>query len=787
MNLSQWRQIADRMAGMERTELRYRFRQELAKRQDRLLFLLHFDFARHVQRSAAAGRGNFFFGPADVNARLELLRQRLPEQVKGIIEQADKVLRHRFDLMGYNDLAYGRPIDWHLDLIHGKRAPRKVFYRVRYLDFEEVGDSKVTWELNRQQHFVILAKAYRLTGDPRYADEILRQWRHWRTENPYPIGINWASSLEVAFRSLAWLWTYHVLEGALGLPDFREEWLRLLGLHGRHLERYLSTYFSPNTHLLGEGVALFFLGVLCPELAAAERWKAGGWQIVLDEARRQVQSDGFHFEQSTYYHVYALDFFLHSAVLASVNNIPLPKEFEQSLEKMLTALCLLGRAGAPPRFGDDDGGRLFDPRRNRSENLLDPLATGAILFNRGDYKAAAGQLREETIWLVGPEGVRVWDELEARPHDPSSAALEAAGLYLLASEKPATQLVVDCGPMGTQSGGHGHADALSLTLTSQGRELLLDPGTSSYAAEGGERDLFRGTAMHNTVRVDGVDQAEPGTAFSWRRLTESKTQRWIQGRHFDLLAATHDGYGRLPQPVVHRRLVASLRNGLYLVRDRAEGSGPHKLEVTWHLGHEMQLVEEGLFRVRGASEGLALIPAAGHGWAQQVSKQSCSPVYGLKAPMTVLTFSRMADLPDSFCVLLVTLDEALRSPGTFAQIDERKPGSVVSAYRFAGEGRESVFFFGESGKRWQEGSVRSDAEFVCLCRWQNGSAQRLILVNGSHAEVNGGPALRFLRSVSWGEVTVEENRREIFTSDPAAVEEGPEVSVPGGPVAGDLL
>jgi hypothetical protein len=147
----------------------------------------------------------------------------------------------------------------------------------------------------------------------------------------------------------------------------------------------------------------------------------------------------------------------------------------------------------------------------------------------------------------------------------------------------------------------------------------------------------------------------------------------------------------------------------------------------------------------------------------------------------------MADLPDSFCVLLVTLDEALRSPGTFAQIGERKPGSVVSAYRFAGEGREFVFFFGESGKRWQEGSVASDAELVCWCRWQNGSGQRLILVNGSHAEVDGGLALRFMRSVSWGEVTVEENRREIFTSDRAAVEEGAVVSVPGGPVAGDLL
>ena len=193
---------------------------------------------------------------------------------------------------------------------------RRVFTKFNIWSFAEVGDSKVTWELNRHQHLVTLAKASGLTGDRRYADEILQHWRQWRAENPYPVGINWASSLEVSFRSLSWLWTYHLLQGSPEIADFREEWLRSLALHGRHIERYLSTYFSPNTHLLGEGVGLFFLGVLCPELAAAERWKALGWEIVLREAERQVQADGFHFEQSTYYHVYALDFFLHSAILA---------------------------------------------------------------------------------------------------------------------------------------------------------------------------------------------------------------------------------------------------------------------------------------------------------------------------------------------------------------------------------------------------------------------------------------------------------------------------------------
>ena len=98
--------------------------------------------------------------------------------------------------------------------------------------------------------------------------EILAQWTHWHHENPYPIGINWASSLEVAFRSLSWIWTFFLLqECPLFTSELRRQWQAALGLSGRHIETYLSTYFSPNTHLLGEALALFSLGTLFPSIA----------------------------------------------------------------------------------------------------------------------------------------------------------------------------------------------------------------------------------------------------------------------------------------------------------------------------------------------------------------------------------------------------------------------------------------------------------------------------------------------------------------------------------------
>jgi hypothetical protein len=754
---------------MDREELCVRVRQEFDKRKDGVLYKLGGRFTSQRRNSPVAVRPKFFFDSTSIGTILGLIRQRIPGCSEQIVQEAEKICSHRFDLLGYRDLDFGSVIDWHLDPVHGKQASRKPFYKVRYLNFDEVGDSKIPWELNRHQHFVTLAKAYRITGNRGFADEIFQQWRHWQGENPYPIGINWASSLEVAFRSLSWLWTLQLLDGASGLPDNRKEWLPVLALHGRHIERYLSTYFSPNTHLLGEGVGLFFLGLLCPEIDGAESWKKLGWEIIVRESERQVQADGFHFEQSTYYHVYASDFFLHSLILAKANGIPVPPSLGISLEKMLQALCLLSRYGHPPRSGDDDGGRLFDPRRNHSEHMLDPLATGAILFGRCDFKYVAGDLREETLWLLGSEGVHRWDELEGTKPDANSTALENAGLYLLTSEKPSAQLVLDAGPLGVQSGGHGHADALSVCLQS-GASLLIDPGTYEYVEPGGDRELFRGTAMHNTVQIDGVSQAEMTGPFSWKRLTAAKVEQWISTPVFDLQVASHDGYERLPQPAKHRRWVFSLKNGIYLVRDLVEGQGRHRLDISWHLGQDVQLVEENVFRVKGASLGMALLPARGHGWSEGMQRSQWSPVYGRKAPMSVVNFGITTDLPAEFTTLLAVLDEVHPSARTFERIGEQEAESRVRAYRYETDGVAHTFLFAKAAQAWHQDLISSDAEVVCWSSNKSGSDQLLILCNGSYTQIQDGLELRCSRAVQWCELQLNHGERTLRCSDPEAVE-----------------
>ena len=233
------------MSRMSWDEARTRFIQEISKRLDLIRYQAGHDFTAGKTAFSHESGGKFFFAADDVKERASLLREFLPDEVAIIRDEADAICKHHFNLLGYVGLDYGAEIDWHLDVVHGKHAPLKPWYKINYLDFHEVGDHKVIWELNRQQHLVTLAKAWRLSGEEQYLTELVNQWKSWWNRNPYPLGINWASSLEVAFRSLSWLWVANLLDEASVPSNFRADLSRALALNGRHIERYLSAYFSP--------------------------------------------------------------------------------------------------------------------------------------------------------------------------------------------------------------------------------------------------------------------------------------------------------------------------------------------------------------------------------------------------------------------------------------------------------------------------------------------------------------------------------------------------------------
>jgi hypothetical protein len=617
----------------------------------------------------------FFAAFDDPDATRRELQRRFADSgaPEPVIERAARITRGQFDLLGFSRLSFGDPLDWHLEPRSGKRTPPVHWSRIDFLDADVAGDKKITWELNRHQYFMTLGRAYWRTRDELYARTFVAHLSAWMDANPPQVGINWASNLEVAFRSIAWLWALYFFKDSQHLtPALFTRALKFLYLHGRHLETYLSTYFSPNTHLTGEALGLFYLGTLLPELRRAAHWRATGKRILLAQLDRHVRPDGVYFEQSSYYHRYTTDFYTHLYILAQANG----ESFAPLLQTKLTALLdhlmgIMRPDGTTPFFGDDDGGRLAMLDERAPNDFRAALSTGAALFGRSDYKFLAAEPAEETLWLLGAAGLDAFDRLEARAPLSESRAFPDGGYYVMRDgwTRSSNYLLIDCGPHGADNCGHAHADALAFELAAQGRTLLVDPGTYTYTGAAAMRDYFRSAGAHNTLTVDGESSSLPAGPFRWKHIAHATTRRWISRPRFDYFEGAHDGYMRLDDPVGHSREVLFLKGDYWIMRDRVRGGGTHRYDLHFHFaaGASPFIDAEGETTQAAARErapgvpGLEIFTFAGNGdW--RVREGWVSSCYGERTAAPVCVFSAEAEGASEFITFLVPRDATQPAP-----------------------------------------------------------------------------------------------------------------------------
>jgi hypothetical protein len=202
------------------------------------------------------------------------------------------------------------------------------------------------------------------------------------------------------------------------------------------------------------------------------------------------------------------------------------------------------------------------------------MATCSVLFDRPEWLRGGDHLHEQAAWWLGAE---VLSARTAPPAPRISRFFPDSGVAVMAADD--VQLVIKAGPFGEGSGGHSHSDVLSLTARARGREILIDPGTFTYMADPAERDRFRGSAAHNTVRIDGRDQAVPGGPFRWDHKPSVAVRQWTTGPDRDCLDATCAYAG-----FTHRRSIFFVKPATVVVLDTVDGpSGEHTLEQFWHL------------------------------------------------------------------------------------------------------------------------------------------------------------------------------------------------------------
>ena len=562
--------------------------------------------------------------------------------------RAERILGGHYDLLGYANVAVGTPPDWHRDPVNDRRAPVMFWDAVPYLE-PACGDHKVTWELNRHQHFLVLGRAYQLTGDERYYQEFVRQFAGWMTANSPLLGMNWASMLELAFRSLSWLWSLEFFAGAAGEHD-DYPWLvdLLLALDRQllHIEHNLSRYFSPNTHLSGEVLALYVAGRALPELARADRRADIGRAALVAEASAQINPDGGHAELSAHYHRYSTDFYLLALNVARITRDTAAAVFEDASRLQAAYLRTLATDdGLLPLLGDDDGGQLFPLCGRPPADCRDSLAHAALLLR--DPALSIGPAPEETYWFCGREDA---DRYAVPAGAWPSRRFESSGYCVMRTNRR-DHLVFDCGRHGFLNGGHAHSDALSIVLTIEGRPVLVDPGTGLYTIDPAVRDRFRGTAMHNTVLVDGRPQAEPRGAFHWATTTDAACTAWKTRPGFDYAEGRHEGY----EGVTHIRRVVALHGIGWLVVDHLLGNR-REVEATamWHL-HPMwtcSRTDERGVQLHGP-DGVTLALASTAPLREvEGPEASYSPVYGCIEPAPCLSATIAGPLPLSMATFV---------------------------------------------------------------------------------------------------------------------------------------
>jgi hypothetical protein len=558
-----------------------------------VIFRLHRSVGAQLDRfSASAGR----IPASDTNALYGLEPIMISDDAGPYVTRALPLLQHRIRVFDLKGVDLGDPPNWNKDLKSGTLTPSKAGKLIDYRDESVVGNIKYVWEASRHLMLPPLAQAYRLTGKRVYLDCLVRLIDSWIAQCPYPRGVHWCSSLEVGIRLINWSIVWRIVgglehwEAAKIDQGFIRRWLDSIYRHIQFISGYYSRFSSANNHLIGEAAAVYIGTTTWPAWRMCGPIRDQAREILLEQVDAQTHEDGVNKEQAVAYQQFVLDFFILAGLAARQNDDDFPQHFWVMIERMLEFISsLMNVAGDVPMIGDADDGFVVDlsPAPDFC-NYRSLLATGSILVGRGDFADKAGQVDEKTRWLI-PEADREFAVVKSSKSDkPLTRVFPDGGYYVLGArfeKNSEVRVVLDAGPLGLGAlAAHGHADALSFTMSVAGIPVFIDPGTYAYHTDRFWRDFFRGTSAHNTVRIDTQDQSEIGGNFLWSRHADVRIIDYTIDDKRQFVAASHDGYSVLSDPVQHiRRIEFDRARQVLQIEDQLICKATHDVEIFFHI------------------------------------------------------------------------------------------------------------------------------------------------------------------------------------------------------------
>ncbi|WP_260755499.1 alginate lyase family protein [Mycobacterium sp. SMC-8] len=514
--------------------------------------------------------------------RARRMAQTHPDAMQRLLAEAGRLLAGERTYLGYDTVNVGTAVDWNFDPNSGYRWPTAPGHRIDHR--VAPSDAKWIWELNRLQHLPILSQAWLLTGVPNFAETALDHLDSWLDQNPVGTGIAWRGAFESGIRATS---VGIALQGlrhspAMTTRRYRRA-VRMLDVSARYCWHARSRFSSANNHLIGEMSGLAAIHLLFPELSFPAALFRSALDTMAAEAERLILADGAGAEQSVTYQIFTAEMLATVVVLLRLGGHDVPAALPAALSRGANYLVsLVGSEDPDPRYGDDDDSFALrlgaEPKRTVRQHLgIVAATTGDQLIARhGENTVTAACFADALGTDISGTGARVG----VAGALPSSYAADG-GMVVLRSAR--RRLTVDVGPLGYLStAAHGHADALSVTLSVEGRELIVDPGTGSFYGDPVVRSVHRGTRVHPTVCVDGIDQSQQGGPFFWRSHAQTTVHAVDLAR--GIVDAEHNGYLRIADPVRHRRWIIAPPGELTVaVVDLLDGRSEHDIAVAWPL------------------------------------------------------------------------------------------------------------------------------------------------------------------------------------------------------------
>jgi hypothetical protein len=527
-----------------------------------------------------------------------------------LLTTADQILDGQLEYFGVRRADLVAP-DWSFDPKTGLRAPADVYsFDIPYRDEAAVGDIKQLWEPSRHQHLTVLAAAYALTGDTRYAHRVADHLKSWWAAHPPMHGVHWISGIELGIRLLSWVWVRRLLDGwsgASGLFEHNAVAVHQIHMHQRWLADFPSRGSSANNHRIAENAGQLAAACAFDWFDESAAWRHTALRSLDEQLRRNTFDSGLNRELATKYHGLVLELGLAAAAEATVAGLAVPGSTWRVLLRMTDALAaIVDAALRPPRQGDGDDGFGLVVDGAATDRWAALLSTGDGVFGRLAWWPAVqgADVRSSLLGaLVGPHPMPDVRPTQRPVHfaDAGMTILRAGGG---ADGAPELWCRCDGGPHGFLAiAAHAHADALSVEVRFDGVDVLADPGCYCYHGEPEWRGYFRSTRGHNTLELDGADQSRSGGPFLWTRharsrvlaapgagdrpdpAPDSRVSRWL---------GEHDGYSRHGRPIVHRRAVELHAGRRTLqITDSVTTSGMRQARLSFHLGPTVEVELDG--------------------------------------------------------------------------------------------------------------------------------------------------------------------------------------------------